>query len=224
LYGPGYAERYRAADEQIRGSALVLRFSAWLQQICDSFGREITALDLGCGTGRYFAALSNVRELVAVDVSAHMLEHARTRAAGPDIAVGRITFVEGDFLNQAFTPGQFDLVYSVGVLGEHSPFDRTIAGRVHEWLAPQGAFAFTAVHPFSFSVPRTWQRRLGEWLLPISVGGMRRRLRERLLAGGLYADEQWVRDVLTSTGFTVESITPFESDVHLHLLTLARKL
>lgn len=223
LYGRDYATKYREADEQIRGSALLVRFSQWLQEICESFGRDIAVLDLGCGTGRYFHALRHVRELVGIDVSGPMLEHARRRADDADVAVGHITTVQGDFLSHTFEPGQFDFIYSIGVLAEHSPFDRAIAQRVHEWLAPAGVFAFTAVHPMSFSVPRTWQRRLGEWLLPVSVGRLRRSLRERLMAGGLYADELWLHEVLTASGFSVESMTPFESDVHLHLLTVARK-
>jgi hypothetical protein len=40
---------------------------------------------------------------------------------------------------------------------------------------------------------------------------------------GLYADEERVREVLAAVDFAVESIEPFESDVHLHLLTVAVK-
>ena len=40
---------------------------------------------------------------------------------------------------------------------------------------------------------------------------------------GLYADEERLRDVLDRTGFAVESLEPYESDVHLHLLTVARR-
>jgi hypothetical protein len=43
-----------------------------------------------------------------------------------------------------------------------------------------------------------------------------------MMSGGLYADEPYLRDVLGASGFTVESMEPFESDVHLHLLTVAR--
>jgi len=32
-----------------------------------------------------------------------------------------------------------------------------------------------------------------------------------------------VRDVLDAVGLAVESIEPFESDVHLHVLAVARK-
>jgi hypothetical protein len=114
-------------------------------------------------------------------------------------------------------------VYSIGVLAEHSPFDEAVARRVHRWLRQGGRFAFTAVDPMSFSVRRTPARRLAEIVLPLSGGEMRRLLRSRLMKDGLYADEERVREVLTGSGFVVESVEPYESDVHRHLMTVARK-
>ena len=43
------------------------------------------------------------------------------------------------------------------------------------------------------------------------------------MSGGLYADEERVREVLAAVDLVVESIEPFESDVHLHMLAVARK-
>jgi SAM-dependent methyltransferase len=219
LYSDEYAERYRVADEAIRDGALVTHFSGWLGQICDRFGREIDVLDLGCGTGRYFQALRHVRRLVGVDVSRPMLERARSPIGAPRIAA---ELIEGDFLSCAVGDQPFDLVYSIGVLAEHSPFDAALAARVRGWLRPGGRFMFTAVDPLSFSVPRTIRRRVAEWLLPLSTGAVRRSLRARLMRDGLYADEERVREVLDGAGFIVESIEPYESDVHRHLMTVAR--
>jgi ubiquinone/menaquinone biosynthesis C-methylase UbiE len=224
LYGPEYARRYRTADEEIRDTPLFARFSRWLRQICDSFDRPIVALDLGCGTGRYFRALHNIRELVGIDVSEAMLHEARRPLDGDGVAVERITLIHGDFASHAFPAERFDLVYSIGVLGEHTPIHVELAQRVHRWLAPGGVFAFTAVHRSSFSVPRTVQRRLGEWLLHVSVGPLRRALRARLIAGGLYVDEEYLRATLQAAAFHVQSIERFRSDVHEHCLTVARKV
>jgi SAM-dependent methyltransferase len=219
LYSDDYARKYRAADEAILGGALVTHFSGWLADVCDSFGRSIDVLDLGCGTGRYFQALRHVRRLVGVDVSRPMLERARSPIGASGLAA---ELIEGDFLSCDLGAEPFDLVYAVGVLAEHSPFDEPLASRVRGWLKPGGRFAFTAVHPLSFSVPRTIRRRAAEWLLPFSVGGMRRALRQRLMRDGLYADEERLREVLTAAGFIVESIEPYENDVHRHLMTVAR--
>lgn len=223
LYTDAYAERYRAHDEAGGGQAAA-RLSGWLHAISEAFAAPIDVLDLGCGTGRYFPALANVRRLVGIDVSRPMLDRAG-RFDGA-LSAGALTLVEGDFLTHDFQSAEFDLVYAIGVLAEHSPFDESIAARVKRWLKPGGRFAFTAVHPLSPSVPRTLARRAGEWLLPLAPvvpAGFRRTLRTRLMSNGLYADGERVRDVLDGVGLDVESIAPFESDVHLHLLAVARR-
>jgi SAM-dependent methyltransferase len=160
---------------------------------------------------------------VGIDVSKPMLDEARQPVGGESIAAESLTLIEDDFLVHDFEPGTFDLVYSIGVLAEHSPFDQAVAARVRRWLKPGGRFAFTAVHPLSFSVPRTLKRRAAEWALPFTAGAVRRALRDRLMRDGLYADEERLRDVLSSAGFVVESIEPYESDVHLHCMALARR-
>ena len=54
-------------------------------------------------------------------------------------------------------------------------------------------------------------------------GKVRRGLRRRLLAGGLYADEERVRELLRPR-FAVESLERIESEAHLHCLCVARKV
>jgi SAM-dependent methyltransferase len=223
LYGFDYAQRYRRVDEEIRRGALVTRFGGWIGSICDSFGRDIVALDLGCGTGRYFWSLRRVRELVGVDVSPAMLAEARAPVDAGAVSVGRVTLIEGDFLTLPLDAGRFDLVYSIGVLGEHVPFDAAIARRVHTWLRDGGKFAFTAVHRESFSIPRTIRRRLAELALVGAPAPMRQRLRARLLSGGLYVDEEYLGAVLRAERFEIESLERHESDVHLHCMCVARK-
>jgi SAM-dependent methyltransferase len=223
LYDDAYAHRYRAVDEEIRHGGLVTTFGQWLAGICEQFGREITALDLGCGTGRYFWALRNVTELVGVDVSAAMLAEAKRPVDAAHVRVRDVKLIEGDFLSVPLDADKFDLVYSIGVLGEHVPFDAAIAARVHRWLIADGRFAFTAVHRQSFSVPRTVKRRIAETMMPWLPSVHAESLRRRLLAGGLYVDEQFLSDVLTTSGFEIESLTRHESDVHLHCLCVARK-
>jgi hypothetical protein len=108
------------------------------------------------------------------------------------------------------------------VLAEHAPFDERIVSRVAHWLKPGGRFAFTTVHPDSPSIPRTLGRRLGRSLAPVAPAPVRTRIRARLLAGGLYADEAQVRGLL-GQAFDVESLVRFESEAHLHCLCVARR-
>jgi hypothetical protein len=58
--------------------------------------------------------------------------------------------------------------------------------------------------------------------MALASGSVRQRLRERWLAGGLYADEARVTELLTGAGFTVETLDRL-ADVHLHCLAVGRK-
>ena len=195
---------------------------AWLRRVCQSLPPPIDVLDLGCGTGRYFWALTGVRALVGIDASAAMLAEARHPVHADRITAGAHRSRAGRRDEPRLRRGRFDLVYSIGVLAEHTPLDARAVANVRRWLKPGGRFAFTTVHPDSPSIPRTIGRRVGEWLAPVAPAAAGRRLRARLLAGGLYADERRVRELLAGI-FDEESIELFESEAHLHCLCVARK-
>jgi SAM-dependent methyltransferase len=220
LYEPSYARRYRTHDDT-RGSAYLM-FCAWLHDVCLSFEKPIDVLDLGCGTGRYFSCVANVRALVGLDASAAMLEEARRPVEADGITAAAVELVQGDIMSHDFGADRFDLVYSIGVLAEHTPLDEQVTANVHRWLKPGGRFAFTTVHPDSPSVPKTLPRSIGRLLFPLTAGGLRRRLHDRLTAHGLYADELRVHRLL-EPGFTIESLTRVTSEAHLHALCVARK-
>ena len=221
LYDQRYAERYRAHDDTLTDSGPYLGFVSWLQRVCAQFKGPIDALELGCGTGRYFSALPNVRYLVGLDASADMLAMARTPYRAAAITAVKITLVHGDLFTQPLDDTAFDLVYSIGVLAEHAPFNRDVAARVLRLLKPGGRFAFSTVHPESPSIRKTMARRIGRIAATIP-GPFKRLLRERLLSGGMYADEARIDEVLKPS-FEIESIERFISEAHLHCLCVARK-
>ena len=80
----------------IAPTTIDLADSAPIRRVClvpakrlRSFRRApIDALDLGCGTGRYFCALRGVRTLVGLDASAAMLERARHPMHEDQITIG----------------------------------------------------------------------------------------------------------------------------------------
>jgi len=222
LYAPDYARRYREHDNQLGNVDAYHAFCGWLREICGRFTTPIDALDLGCGTGRYFAALTNVRRLVGLDASAPMLAEAAHPVGAERITAGTVELIEGDALTYEFPSESFDLIYAVGVLAEHTPFDRRIVENAARWLRPGGRFAFTTVHPDSASIPRTPSRTIGAAVVPFTAGPLRRWLREKLLAGGQYADEALIADLLASR-FVIESISRQESEAHLHCLCVAQK-
>lgn len=222
LYDDAYARRYRAHDEQLAGTKAYEAFVNWLGEVCRRFAHPIDVLDLGCGTGRYFWAIDNARSITGLDASAAMLAEAGTPVRGRELKGPAPTLVCGDLLTCELPAHAFDLVYSIGVLAEHTPLDAAVVARVAAWTRPGGRFAFTTVHPDSRSVPRTPVRRVATALLPIVPAAAREVLARRLMAGGLYADEAWIRRVL-SPAFVIESLTTMESEAHLHCLCVARK-
>jgi SAM-dependent methyltransferase len=222
LYQPSYARAYRRHDEELDKVAAYDMFCSWLRDVSRSFGRTIDVLDLGCGTGRYFCAVSNVRTLVGLDASAAMLEEARSPVNAERITAAAIDLVHGDVMRHEFGPARFDLVYSIGVLAEHTPLDARVVANVARWTKPGGRFAFTTVHPDSPSVRQTWTRSMARRLLPLTRGRLRRLLHARLTIGGLYADELRIRELLVPA-FAIESLTRVRSEAHLHGLCVARR-
>lgn len=222
LYDDQYARTYRDRDEQLQQVASNARLIDWLGETCDRFTQPIEVLDLGCGTGRYFWGLRRARSLVGLDASAPMLAEAQRPIHAERLAGLPIELIQGDVTAHSFAPERFDLVYSIGVLAEHVPLDAALVARVRPWLRPGGRFAFTTVHPESASIPRTPARRLASLAvsaLPEAVTGA---LHRRLVIGGLYGDERWIRHLL-GAGFVIESLARLQTDVHLHGLCVARK-
>src|SRR5207247_10721820 len=140
---------------------------------------------------------------------------------GDRITAGRVTLGEGDLFSHEFEAGRFDLVYSIGVLAEHVPFDETVVARVSRWLKADGRLAFSTVHPDSPSIPRTLKRRIGR-AIAAGAPSFARPFRARLLGGGLYADERRIAGLLTPA-LLIESLQQFESEAHLHCWAVARK-
>src|SRR5688500_7403301 len=80
-YGSRRALAYRQYDEApMESGGSKNHWCTLLRDLSRSFDRKIDVLDVGCGTGRYFRCLCNVRRLVGVDISEHMLEQARNPA------------------------------------------------------------------------------------------------------------------------------------------------
>jgi SAM-dependent methyltransferase len=222
LYDRGYAEKYRAHDDTLANSGPYLGFVAWLQRICGQFHGPIDALELGCGTGRYFNALKGARSIVGIDASADMLALAKTPYRADSITADSITLIQGDIFTHPLNAAAFDLVYSIGVLAEHAPLNSDIVSRVHRALKPEGRFAFSTVHPDSPSIGASLARTVARAIAPLLPAGLRRPLRERLMSGGMYADETRIRELLSPL-FVIESLERFVSEAHLHCLCVARK-
>ena len=139
------AAKYRRDDEIEITSAHHRRLAARLSAISASFGRPISVLDAGCGTGRFFYALRNVTKLVAMDISPQMLLAARQPVNSADVTVRDIELIQGNIFFASFAPHSFDLIYSFGMFGHGCPITKEVCAKFHSWLVPGGQIYFDTV-------------------------------------------------------------------------------
>src|SRR5215813_8480323 len=142
------SEQYRDSDELEVQTEDHKRLCETLTQVTLSFDKPIAALDLGCGTGRYFHCLQNVETLTAVDLSLGMLNQARFPVKGEAVTTGRIHLLCANVLEVHLT-AHFDFIYSIGVFGEFVPWDLLTCSRLFDLLKPGGELFFTVVDVFS---------------------------------------------------------------------------
>jgi len=110
----GYSEEASVALYSLGDPFLLARATAEVVDLLHRhqlIDRERDILQIGCGTGRFEAALSlSVRTAVGIDVSPRMIEAAKRRCVG----MGNVLLHEtsGSDLSQ-FQDASFDLVYAV---------------------------------------------------------------------------------------------------------------
>jgi SAM-dependent methyltransferase len=95
-------------------------------------------LDLGCGTGRYFSFLRG-ETIVGVDLSIEMLKHAKK------LKFKNIGLIRADIYHLPLRKGIFDLIISMSIIGECTPFDLKLLQEIRFVLRSTGTFLFTVI-------------------------------------------------------------------------------
>ncbi len=148
---------------------------------CDTFLRDRTVLDAGCGTGEetlFLASLGPAR-VVGIDTSAGSLEVARASAARAGL--GNVEFRLASVLEVThFADGSFDYVSSLGCI-HHTPDMPRAFDNLCRWTAPGGLLATFVYNPYGHFVYNLqcnaldliagqdpdarvrWARRLFDW-------------------------------------------------------------
>ena len=166
---------YRAVSSQYRRDDDIevttenhRRISGMLGRICNSFPHPIRALEVGCGTGRYFHCLANVDELIGIDISDEMLQAARNPVRREQISARNIRLLRANAYLTSFPAGSFHLIYSLGMFGNGCPVTPELCDRFHEWLVPGGQLYFNTVDvsglPFWFRTRRRAREAVYPWL------------------------------------------------------------
>jgi ubiquinone/menaquinone biosynthesis C-methylase UbiE len=150
----GHVARYDAKEDAGAAGEVLLCQGLGL-------GPESTVVDLGAGTGQFAIAVAPAcTRVIAVDVSAVMLERLRTKVA--DAGLTNIEVVQAGFLSYEHQGGAADFVYSRLALHHLPDFWKVLAlDRLHGILRPGGVLRLCDV-VYSFDASET-EDRLEAW-------------------------------------------------------------
>jgi ubiquinone/menaquinone biosynthesis C-methylase UbiE len=186
----------RAADPQSfdhlaaryeRISALLgAELRAWLLFALPPRGDR--AVDLGCGTGVQTAMLADrYEEVLAVDLSAPMVEFARRSRPRPNVQYEQRDLREVD----RGTDGQFDLVFSAYTLHHVSEVD-TALHRIRSLVRPGGLVLLVDIVDDRPQVPRSWFRAEAWRTFGADLRHRRRSVGEAVELLRLQLDPDWL--------------------------------
>lgn len=203
-----HAEDYRRFDEDTVEEDSPRHTCARLRELTRSFARKICVLDLGCGCGRSFHCLENVERLVGMDFSLPMLQQARRPVYTERVKVGKLTLVCADFFKIVLPREYFDFVYSIGMLGEHTPFHAEACHKLYDALKPGGLLFFTVIDRAAMPEPKGLKRRLAESVYPVLPGPLKEKWRERWRS--FYLLESELRAIMDAGPFSRYEISRHE--------------
>lgn len=213
IFDARWSSLYRRGDDAATGHGSREHYCRILRDLTAGFGGGGTVvLDVGCGTGRYFHCLRNVRRLIGIDVSPHMLSEARRPVRGDEISIAEIDLRCCEIGSPDLPLAAFDVVYSVGVFGEYTPVNAALLRRFQDLLAPGGQLFFTAVETHSrFQMPEnaepTRSRRMLRRLFPLLPAAGRRAMNRAF--SSCYLTEGELAGLLRNSGFASFQITHF---------------
>jgi SAM-dependent methyltransferase len=198
------AAKYRTDDEVEVTTEHHRHLRGILGTLSTSFGRPIRALDVGCGTGRYFYCLKNVDSLLGIDISEEMLRAAENPVRRGDVSVKRIELRCMNAYLGSFPSESFDLIYSLGMFGYGCPVTVELCNKFSEWLAPGGKLFFDAVdivtlplwcrarreirnRAYAF-LPQRWKNALDRRSNGVPFFGLGRKALERIMRASQFSN------------------------------------
>jgi SAM-dependent methyltransferase len=216
------ANDYRRDDEIEVQSENHQRLCGNLGRLSGSFGREIDVLDAGCGTGRHFHCLKNVRRLVGLDISEAMLQAAANPVRKADVSAQEIELVRGSVYEQSFPAGSFDLIYSLGVFGHGAQITAELCAKLHQWLRPGGRLYFNTIESSVDPTRVAVRKKIRRAVYPVLPSSVQRKLDEREARYPVFRmQHDEMESIVTAGGFKDFTVafnvcrTPLWKGVHL---------
>jgi len=199
-YSGEVAADYRKAD--LRDHISDRMWAGMISEIASSFSHRIAVLDLGCGTGRYFHSVNNAERYVGVDISPGMLELAKKPVRK---SVVPVRLVRGELYSIQFKPKSFDLIFSIGVLGDHIPFTVQFCNRVCSMLKPRGKVFFSVMDARTQHSEGGVKRKIALAAYPFLPQTLKDWIDAHI--GNFMRTEEEVREILTTSAFQSYRIT-----------------
>lgn len=171
--------QYRRDDEIEITTQNFRHLSDNLKKLSSSFGHPIDVLDAGCGTGRSFHCLQNVRRLVGCDLSPDMLAAAENPVKSKEISAESIQLRCGDIHRSIFPPASFNLIYSLGMFGNGCPVTVELVNNFYDWLAPGGHLFFNVIGMATLARTTRLRKKMRKLVYPILPRRLKTVLDER---------------------------------------------
>jgi len=144
-------------------------------------------LEIGVGTGRNLPLYPPDADLIGVDVSERMLEHAQSRAA--QLGMTRAEFRAGDVQDLELPDCSVDTVISTFTMCA-IPNPQAAAREAHRVLRPDGRFVVVEHGPSTNRVVRAGQRLFQPLTLRLEADHLLRDPRTYLTQAGFALDEE----------------------------------
>jgi len=209
-YWNGQAGQTWVAAQQHLDAMLAPISRALLERADPRAGERV--VDVGCGCGdTTLAAAARGAAVWGIDISEPMLAHARARAANARGDAGRdsVAFSRTDAATQAFTPDHQLVISRFGVMffaDPHAAFTN-----IRTALAPGGRLCFVC-----------WQSPRDNPWVSIAGAAIRPFLAEPEQAPDprepgpfAFAEQDYVRDVLSRAGYRDIAIDPLRTSLHV---------
>lgn len=212
---PEFFQGYAQMGRSIGGLDAAPEWPALMSMLPPMKGLNV--VDLGCGYGWFcrWASEQGAGHVLGLDVSAKMLERARTTTSAPNIQYAR-----ADLENLELPPASIDLAYSSLALHYIKNLPGLFA-KIHAALKPGSRFVFSIEHPI-FMAPRN-----PGWLIdsegnkrwPIDSYQLEGERVTNWLAEGVIKQHRTLGTLLNTliaAGFTIQHVNewgPSEADV-----------
>lgn len=212
-YAAERSREIRLSDEKVIDTGSRRHYADVLANLSSSWKRPISVLDVGCGTGRFFYCLRNVQYLLGVDISPHMLKKARSPLRAEQISIERIELKCANIFEMELAGQQFDLIYSIGVLGEVASFNTSICRKLLSLLKSEGKMFITLVDTHSRFDGQSLDRRnlykrLMGRIFPLLPEGIKERINKTI--SSCYMTLSEIETCLTMAGARQSEITRYQ--------------